>query len=71
MKSKSLSAKDLSASEMNSTHQKIANNQFQQSPYLKAILSDKKTSGPAQVFSIGNSSMAAALRYISHYRQNA
>lgn len=71
MKRKSLSAKELSASEMKSPDQKIASKQSQQSPYLKAILSSKNTPGPTQVFSIVNSSMAAALRYISHYRQNA
>ena len=41
-------------------------NLFNQSPYLKAVLTDKKSSGPARVFSMGNSSLAAALRYIAN-----
>ena len=39
-----------------------------QSPYLRAVLTDKKTTGPARVLSMGNSTMAAALRYISSKR---
>ncbi len=71
MKSNSPSVNDFSASEMKSSHQKIAVNQFNQSPYLKAVLSENKASGPAQVLSMVNSSMTAALRYISQSRQNA
>lgn len=37
-----------------------------QSPYLKAVLSDKRPAGRAGVLAMGNSSMAAALRYISN-----
>jgi hypothetical protein len=37
-----------------------------QSPYLRAVLSDKRTSGTARMLSMVNSSMAAALRYISN-----
>lgn len=41
-----------------------------QSPYLKAVLAEKKTT--ARVMSIGtNSSLAAALRYITQSRQLA
>jgi len=36
----------------------------QQSPYLKAVLSEKRIAGSGRVFSIGGSSMDAALRYI-------
>jgi hypothetical protein len=39
-----------------------------QSPYLKAILSDKHISDTAKMISVANSSMAAALRYISNSR---
>ena len=38
----------------------------EQSPYLRAILSEKKASGSAKVLSIANSTMAAALRYIAN-----
>lgn len=41
-------------------------NLAEQSPYLKAVLSEKGTSGTAKVLSITNSSMAAALRYIAN-----
>jgi hypothetical protein len=71
MKRNSLPVNDFSVSEIKSPNQKIADNQFNQSPYLKAVLSEKKIAGPAQVFSIINSSMTAALRYISQSRQNA
>jgi len=37
-----------------------------QSPYLRAVLADKKTSGPARILSMTNSSLAAALRYITN-----
>jgi hypothetical protein len=37
-----------------------------QSPYLRAILTDKKITDTAKMISIANSSMAAALRYISN-----
>lgn len=37
-----------------------------QSPYLRAILSDKRISDTAKIISVANSSMAAALRYISN-----
>ena len=37
-----------------------------QSPYLKAILTDKSISDTAKMLSVANSSMAAALRYISN-----
>lgn len=40
-----------------------------QSPYLRAVLSDKRTSGTAKVLSMANSSMAAALRYITNTKQ--
>lgn len=39
----------------------------EQSPYLRAVLSDKTISRPARLLSI-NSSMAAALRYIANNR---
>lgn len=39
-----------------------------QSPYLRAVLSTKRSSGPARVVSMGNSTMAAALRYINNQR---
>lgn len=39
-----------------------------QSPYLKAILTDKTISDTAKMISVANSSMAAALRYISNSR---
>lgn len=39
-----------------------------QSPYLKAILTDKSISDTAKMISVANSSMAAALRYISNSR---
>ena len=39
-----------------------------QSPYLRAILSDNKISDTAKMISVANSSMAAALRYISNSR---
>ena len=42
---------------------------FNQSPYLKAVLSDKRPSGTARVLSMANSSMAAALRYITNSKQ--
>lgn len=42
---------------------------FNQSPYLKAVLSDKRTSGTARVLSMANSSMTAALRYITNSKQ--
>ena len=38
----------------------------EQSPYLKAVLSDKRSG--ARVLPIGNSSMEAALRYISAHK---
>lgn len=37
-----------------------------QSPYLRAILTDKRINDTAKMISIANSSMAAALRYISN-----
>jgi hypothetical protein len=37
-----------------------------QSPYLRAVLSDKRAPGPAKVLSLTNTSMAAALRYIAN-----
>jgi hypothetical protein len=38
-----------------------------QSPYLRAILSEKTISRPGRLLSMNNdSSMAAALRYITH-----
>lgn len=40
--------------------------QLQRSPYLRAVLTDKKNSVPARVLPMGNSTMAAALRYISN-----
>lgn len=41
-------------------------NSFNQSPYLKAVLSDKRVAGStARVLSMASSSMAAALRYIA------
>ncbi|MDZ4808330.1 MAG: hypothetical protein SGI96_08660 [Bacteroidota bacterium] len=43
----------------------------EQSPYLKAVLADKRPSGPARVLSMANSSLAAALRYISNSKQTA
>ena len=39
-----------------------------QSPYLKAVLSDKRPFGRAQQASPGNSSLDAALRYITNKR---
>ena len=36
-----------------------------QTPYLRAVLTDKKTD-PARVLSMTNSSLAAALRYIAN-----
>jgi hypothetical protein len=42
-----------------------------QSPYLKAVLTDKRSSGPARVLSMANSSLAAALRYIANSKQTA
>lgn len=36
-----------------------------QSPYLRAVLTDKGTFGTAKVLSMANSTMAAALRYIA------
>lgn len=39
-----------------------------QSPYLRAILTDKRISDTTKMISIANSSMAAALRYISNAR---
>jgi hypothetical protein len=42
---------------------------FNQSPYLRAVLSDKRISGTAKVLSMANSSMAAALRYIANSKQ--
>ncbi len=44
-------------------------NPLNQSPYLKAVLSDKRTSGPARVLSMVNSNMAAALRYIANSKR--
>ncbi|MCY7311564.1 MAG: hypothetical protein LH619_12355 [Chitinophagaceae bacterium] len=41
------------------------------SPYLKAVLADKRDSGPARVLSMANSSLAAALRYIANSKQTA
>lgn len=38
----------------------------EQSPYLRAVLSDRGTSGTAKILSMANSSMAAALRYIAN-----
>jgi|CXWL01.1.fsa_nt_gi hypothetical protein len=39
----------------------------EQSPYLRAVLSDKRASGTTPVVSLANSSsLAAALRYISN-----
>jgi len=43
----------------------------EQSPYLKAVLADKRTSAPARVFSMANSSLVAALRYIAQSKQTA
>ena len=37
-----------------------------QSPYLKAILADKRINDTAKMISVANSSMAAALRYIAN-----
>lgn len=37
-----------------------------QSPYLRAVLTDKRASGPARILSMTNSSLAAALRYITN-----
>ncbi len=46
-------------------------NSFEQTPYLKAILTEKRVEGPARVLSMANSSLAAALRYISNSRSIA
>ena len=43
----------------------IIANPAEQSPYLRAILSENRASGAAKVLSIANSSMSAALRYIA------
>ncbi len=43
----------------------------EQSPYLKAVLSERGTSAPAKVLSMANSSMAAALRYIANSSKQA
>lgn len=37
-----------------------------QTPYLRAVLTDKRNSGPARVMSMTNSNLAAALRYIAN-----
>jgi hypothetical protein len=37
-----------------------------QSPYLRAILADKRITDTTKMISVANSSMAAALRYISN-----
>jgi hypothetical protein len=37
-----------------------------QSPYLRAVLSEKAISRPGRVLSMNNSSLDAALRYINH-----
>lgn len=43
--------------------------QARQSPYLRAVLSTKRTSGgTARVVQMGNSTMAAALRYINNQK---
>jgi hypothetical protein len=39
---------------------------FYRSPYLRAVLSEKRTQTPGKVLSMDNSSMAAALRYITN-----
>lgn len=39
-----------------------------QSPYLRAILTDKRITDTAKMISVANSSMAAALRYISNLK---
>ncbi len=44
----------------------LAAKQVEQSPYLRAVLSDRATSGTAKVLSMANSSMTAALRYIAN-----
>ncbi len=36
-----------------------------ESPYLRAVLSEKTITRPGRLLSMGNSSMAAALRYIT------
>ena len=44
---------------------------FEQTPYLKAVLTEQRVAGPARVLSMANSSLAAALRYISNSRSIA
>lgn len=71
MKRNSLPANDFSTPASKSQLQKPVENQINQSPYLRAVLSEKKASSSAQVLSMVSSSMTAALRYISQSRQNA
>jgi len=39
---------------------------FYRSPYLRAVLSESRPKTPGKVLSMDNSSMAAALRYITN-----
>lgn len=39
---------------------------FYRSPYLRAVLSEKRPATPGKVLSMENSTMAAALRYITN-----
>lgn len=65
MKSNSQPSLFFSPFAVRSVKQEPSAKRLEQSPYLRAVLSDKRTSGTAKVMSMGNSSMAAALRYIS------
>lgn len=61
------SDKSLKAPKLEATSAKS----FEQTPYLKAVLTEKRVPGPARVLSMANSSLAAALRYISNSKSIA
>lgn len=71
MKSVGQSSQSLSPDLQKATKQEIAAKPTEQSPYLKAVLSERKNSDTARVLSMANSSMAAALRYIANSSKQA
>jgi hypothetical protein len=50
---------------LKSQKQEVPAKPSHQSPYLRAVLSEKAISRPGRVLSMNNSSLAAALRYIN------
>jgi hypothetical protein len=66
MKSNSHPFLYFSAQSQKEQKQELTVTPLHNSPYLRAVLSERKSSGPARILSMANSSMGAALRYIAH-----